>query len=124
MHQVDDVGEHAGVGVGQHAVAEVEDVPARGPALLDHPAHLAVDRRPVGEQHGGVEVALQRPPGPDPAGGLVERHPPVDADDVGAGVADQRQQLAGADAEVDARHVPMRPAPSKTARECGSTRSA
>ena len=70
-----------------------------------HPAHLAVDGRPVGQQDGGVEVALQRAAGADPAGGLVQRHPPVDADDVGAGVADQRQQLTGADPEVDPRHV-------------------
>ena len=107
MHQLGDVGEHAGVGVGQHAVAEVEDVAAGGAALLDDPADLAVDGRPVGQQDGGVEVALQRRPGPTRPGGLVQRHPPVDADDVGAGVADQRQQLTGADAEVDPRHVPV-----------------
>ena len=80
-------------------------MPAGGAALLEHPAHLPVDRRAVGEQHRGVEVALHRVAGADAAGGLVQRHPPVDTDDVGARVADQRQQLAGADAEVDPRDV-------------------
>ena len=87
------------------AVAEVEDVPAGRAALLDHPAHLPVDGGAVGQQHGRVEVALQRAVRSHAAGSLVERHPPVHADDVGPRGADQRQQLTGADAEVDPRDV-------------------
>ena len=64
----------------------------------------AIDGR-VGEQHGRVEVALHRPGAAGAPGGLVERHPPVDADDVGAGLGHRAEQLAGADAEVDPRHA-------------------
>ena len=53
----------------------------------------------------GVEVALQRLAAADPARRLVERDPPVDADHVRARLAEQAEQLAGADAEVDARHA-------------------
>ena len=54
-----------------------------------------------------VEVALQRAVRADPAGRLVQRHPEVDADHVGAGLAHQPEQLTGADAEVDARHAQL-----------------
>src|SRR3954451_303693 len=115
MHELGDVGEHAGVGLGEHAVTEVEDVAAGRAALFHDAAHLAVHRRAVREQDGRVQVALQGPRGADPAGGggaggggraSAGGPPPVHPDDVGTRVSDQRQQLAGTDAEVDPRHVP------------------
>ncbi len=59
---------------------------------------------PVAQHHGRVEVALDRR-GAEAAAGLVERHAPVHADDVGAGLGHRHQQLAGPDAEVDAGHA-------------------
>ena len=122
-------GEHVGVGVGQHAVAEVEDVPARGPALLDHPAHLALDGAAVGEQHGRVEVALHRAGRADPADRLVQRAPASRR---------RRRRRPRRRSAAAARRCPTpkwirgtsrtpcsrSPRPSNTARECGSTRSA
>ncbi len=51
----------------------------------------------------GSRLPLECLAGADPAGRLVQRHPPVDADDVRARLAEEPEQLAGADAEVDAR---------------------
>ncbi len=69
-----------------------------GGGLLPH--HLG--RR---EHQRRVEVALHGLARPDPADRLVERHPPVDPDDVGPGLPHVVQQLPRPDAEVDARHV-------------------
>ena len=105
MHQVDDPREHVRIGLGEHAVAEVEDVALGGGALGEDAADLAVDDVPAGEQQRRVEVALQRPGPAAAGGGDVQRQPPVDPDDVGAGLAHGAQQLAGADPEVDARQA-------------------
>ncbi len=70
-----------------------------------HLVHLGPDDGVGGEHHGGVQVALHRLARPDPGDRVVEGHPPVDADDVGPGLAHVVQQLAGADAEVDPRDV-------------------
>ena len=86
-------------------MAEVEDVALGGGALGEDAADLAVDDVPAGEQQRRVEVALQRPARPHAGGGDVQRQPPVDPDDVGAGLAHRAQQLAGADPEVDARQA-------------------
>ena len=51
MHQVDDAGEHVGVGRWQYAVAQIEDVPAGGCALPENAADFPLDHRPTGEQH-------------------------------------------------------------------------
>ena len=58
--------------------------------------------------HGASRRAGSRLPcsdrcGPDPPGGLVERDPEVDADDLCAGLAHRGEELAGADPEVDPR---------------------
>ena len=67
--------------------------------------HLGLDEIPRGQAHGGVEVALYGDVGSDALAGGVEGNSPVDADDVGARVRHQAEQLAGADAEMDAWHV-------------------
>ena len=69
VHQLDDAGQHVGVGVGQHAVAEVEHVAraaARRPRAISRTCGL--DRLPRREQERRVEVALQRPGRARPAG--------------------------------------------------------
>ena len=53
--------------------------------------------------------------------GPVEGHPPVDADHVGARVADQLQQFAGGHPEVDAGHTACRRLAASTLEEWGST---
>ena len=121
VDQLDDPREHVGIGLGQHAVAEVEDVPGVAAVAPQHVADLVGDDRPRRAEHRRVEVALQRRGRPDPAPGLVERDPPVDADHVGAGVAHQREELAGADAEVDAGHAEVGDALEAPPRLAGST---
>ena len=108
MHEIDDAGQHVGVGLGDDAVAEVEDVPGGGAAGLERRAGARGHRLPWREEQGRVEVALQRQVGTDPARGLVQRHPEVDADDIGTCPPHQRQQLARAHSEVDARHAGVR----------------
>ena len=116
VDQLDDAGEDVRIGVRRHAVTEVEDV-AGGPApLCDDSAHGVVDHRPVGLQQRRIQVALDDGARPEPPRRLVERHPPVDADDVRA------RRAASARA---ARPCPtpkwMRGtvSPSSTARLCG-----
>ncbi|GAA3496505.1 hypothetical protein GCM10019016_036060 [Streptomyces prasinosporus] len=84
-------------------MTEVEDVALEARGLLQHLARLGLDGLAAGEQHGRVEVALERLAGADAAGGLAQRDAPVDAHDVRAGLAHRAEELAGAHAEVDAR---------------------
>jgi hypothetical protein len=86
-------------------VAQVEDVPLGGLALLERVLDLALDDVERGEDQRRVQVALHRLARADALHRLRQRHAPVDADDVRARLAHVVQQLAGADAEVDARHV-------------------
>ena len=88
VHELDDGGQDARVGLGQDAVAEVEDV-ARcrlpRPRLASTARVGLLDHGPRRQAQGGVEVALQGVAGTDAPPGLVERHAPVDADHVGPG---------------------------------------
>jgi len=86
-------------------VPEVEHVRLGGLPLPQRLAHLAGDDLRRGEDQCRVEVALHRLARTDPADGVAEGHPPVDPDDVGARLAHVVQQLPGAHAEVDPRHV-------------------
>jgi Domain of unknown function (DUF4349) len=104
VNRLDHASQHVGVGRGQDAVPKIEHVASRGATLGHDPANLAFHDRPPRAEHRGVEVSLQGLAG-YPSGRLVERHPPVDPDDVRAGSTHQREQLTGADAEVDSRHV-------------------
>ena len=104
LHEVREPGQLVGVGRRDHAVAEVEDVAGRGGTGLEDlagPLEHHLGRR---EDQRRVEVALHGAAA-DPLDARGERHPPVDADDVGAGLTHQVEDLAGADAEVDARHA-------------------
>ena len=87
MHQLDDAGERGGVGLGRHAVAEVEHVRGCDGAAAQHVAHRRLEHRPRGGEQRRVEVALQRNARADPRRRDVERHPVVDADGVDADAA-------------------------------------
>ena len=75
--------------------------PPRG----EHVPHLRLHDLPRREDQGRVEVALHRLAWSDAHHGVVQRHPPVHPDDVGAGRAHVVQQLPRTHAEVDARDV-------------------
>ena len=74
------------VGVRQHPVAEVEDVPRRRTALVDDLSHPAGERLPGCEQQGRIEVPLDGIPATQPVERVRQRHPVVDTDDVRAGL--------------------------------------
>ena len=107
VHQLDDPGQHVRVGVRQHAVAEVEDVPGRRAALGHDPAHRALDHRPVGQQHAPGRGCPARRSGrrsgaAASSSGIRQSTPTTSAPALAASAS---EQLAGADAEVDPRHV-------------------
>ena len=96
----------AGSVSGRHAVAEVEDVAGGRATLGQHAADLASRRTgQSASSSAGSRLPCTARCRPDPAGRLVERDPPVDADHVRAGLAHQPEQLTGADPEVHRRHV-------------------
>src|SRR5450759_1254968 len=79
---VDELGEAPEVvarRVGEHTVAEVEDVPWPSARERENLTRLARDHLERREHHPRVEVALNAEV-TDPAPGLVERQAPVDAD--------------------------------------------
>ena len=80
-------------------------VPARRCGAVEHPPGALAQLRPRRKEHHRVEVALNRHVAaqPLPASGQVD--PPVDADDVAAGLTDQRQHAAGVGAKVNDRHA-------------------
>jgi hypothetical protein len=96
-------GQDAGIGVGRDAVAQVHHVPGRGFAAGEHVEGVRLQRLPAGGQQRGVDVALQRDAG-QPGGRLVQRGAVVDADGVRAH-GELLEEVAGAGAEVDARHA-------------------
>ena len=106
VDQLDDAFQRLGVGLGQHAVAQVEHVPAAtagvAPATSQHVAHRGLGRTPARRHDGGIQVALQPDVGGHPAPSSVERGAPVHADHLGAGRGDHVEQLGGVHPEVDA----------------------
>jgi hypothetical protein len=105
MNEFDKPRQHVGVGRRQHTVAEIEYVTARGSAARDDIARGLLDDLPRRENHCRIEISLQCVVSADALGRDVERYPPVNSDNVSAGFAHQRQQLTGADAEMNARHT-------------------
>ncbi len=92
LHELGEPRELVGVGRRDHAVPEVEDVTARGPAGLDDgagPGGHHVGRR---EDQRRVEVALHRALA-DHRDRPLQRGAPVDADDVGPGLGHQVEQV-------------------------------
>ncbi len=90
---------------GNDAVAQIEDVSRTAAGLLEDLAHALAEQISAGEQQDGVEIALHRDRVAESGPALVQGHPPIEADDVGAGFAHGRQQGRGIHAEVDDRHA-------------------
>src|SRR5205807_5842398 len=89
----------------QHAVAEVEDVSRPSTCSREHCTCLGGCDSVRSDESGGLEVALDAEPTPDPQPGLVERQPPVDADDVAAGSRHELEEVRRVCAEVDGGRV-------------------
>ena len=103
MHQLGKPGEHTGIGLGQHAMAEVEHVAFGRAARVQDTDRSPLDDVPGGQQDRRVEIALQRLARVHPAHRLIERHPPVHSDHVGSRLAHHSEQFTGVHAEVQPR---------------------
>ena len=88
-------------GGGDDAVAEVEDVAGAAGGGGEDLGDAGVEDFGRGEEGDGVEVALDGYGVVEGAPGLVERGAPVEAEDIGAGVAHGGQERCGVHAEVD-----------------------
>ena len=105
MNHPDDLTQNVGIDRRHHAVAQVEHVAGMATVASEHVAGALDGRSDPGQHHCRIEVALERDVVPEASAGPVEGNPPVDADHVGARVADQLQQFAGGHPEVDAGHT-------------------
>ena len=95
-------GELRRVGVGQHAVPQVEHVARSAAGLGQHAVGFALRSPPSRRQeHRGVEVALDALVRADPPPRVVQPDPPVHADEVRPGGCDLLEHPADAGAEVD-----------------------
>ena len=79
--------------------------PGRPPARCEHLARRRLDALPRAEQDGRVEVPLDGMLLADLVPAAVERHAPVEADDVSSRRRHVPEQRGRADAEVDRRRV-------------------
>src|SRR5215472_4539873 len=95
LDEVDDVEDGVDGGVGDDAVAEVEDVAGtaggEGEDLADAEFEEIFERK----ERDGVKIALHGNVGAYGAPALVERDAPVEADDVGAGLAEGGEEAGG-----------------------------
>src|SRR5437879_2035697 len=91
-------------GFGKDTVSEVEDVAEAAVGASQHVARPLPDQVGRPEQHRGVEVSLDASVVPDSLPSLVERHTPVQRDDVRARACDGLQQAGGIGPEVDPGH--------------------
>ena len=123
VDQLDDLLEHAGVGLGQHAVAEVEDVAGVAAVVGEHVAHLGRRRPATPARHERrVEVALHADVGAEPARGRRRVGTRQSTPTTSAPAARiSAEQLAGADAEVDAGHAEVGQPGEDPSRCAGST---
>src|SRR6059036_284308 len=101
MHRLDEQLKILDVGLGQDAVAEIEDV-TRSPRGATQDVARTLDHESGrSEQHGGVEIALHTALESKAAPTLVERNPPVEGNDVRAGLDDRLQQGRGTGALLE-----------------------
>ena len=98
--------------------------PGRPPARRSTSSAAAKQPFARAEQQRRIEVALDGAVVADDGPRLVERLPPVDADDVAAGFAHDRRRIAAVPTPkwID-RHAACRAARRRSARVCGSANS-
>src|SRR5688500_5377021 len=101
MDEVDDTLQPVGIGLGQHPVAEIEDVYGAAESL-ENVASVFFDHIPRSQDDRRIEISLQDLVRPESRTGRVEWHPPVDPHHLGARPGHQFQQLRGAHTEMDA----------------------
>src|SRR5581483_11769922 len=93
------------VGLGEDAVADVEDVAGPAAGALEDVEGGRLRPLPRAEEDGGVEVPLHRAARADGEPAPVERDTPVEADRVASRRRHRLEQMGGAGAEVDRRNA-------------------
>ena len=83
---------------------QIEDVPGPAAGLGEYLTHAFAEQIFSGKKSDGVEVALHRNRVAEGGPALVQGHPPIETDHVGAGLAHGGQKGCGVHAEVDDRH--------------------
>ena len=112
-----DPGEHVRVGLRQHAVAEVEDVPRRGadPRRATRRTSASTTGQSARSSSAGSRLPCTARPGPTrraaSSSGTRQSTPTTSA----PASPISAEQLAGADTEVDPRHARVGRAPASTA---------
>ena len=90
---------------GQDAVAEVEDVPAPPRDGVQDAVGRLFDALPGAQENRGVEVALHAAPRAEGLPAAVDRHAPVEADDVAPRRLHLAEEVRRSRAEMDRRRV-------------------
>src|ERR1700704_7053176 len=88
----------------QHSVAEVEDVARPSAGSAKNLAGALAHELGWAQQHGRIEVALNAAVLTETLPADIERHPPVEGDDIWAGRRDRLDQRTGVRPEMDARN--------------------
>ena len=88
-------------GVGDDAVAEVEDVAGSAGGVGEDFGDAGFEDLFGGEEGDGVEISLHGDGVVEGAPGLIEGRAPVEAEDIAAGLAHGGEERCGVDAEVD-----------------------
>jgi hypothetical protein len=104
MHQVHHGADRLHIGLGQHAVAEIEDVAGLAAGAFQNLPHLPVALGWGREQHRGLEIPLDRARRADAAPRVIERNAPVHADHVSPCRREILQERRCPRAEVDNRN--------------------
>src|SRR2546422_6602809 len=105
MDEIHDSPHGSDIRLGEHAVAEIEDVARTSTGAGEDVMDLTGALRGGREQCRRVEIALDRAiPAPDAGPGSVQRNAPVDADHVAAGCCEIFEKGGGAGAEVNHRN--------------------
>ncbi len=84
MHGVDQGDSVVGGSLRQNAVTEIKDMARSSVRLGQNALHAAANFRPIGKQHGGIEIALYAPVVADRPPSDIEIDSPVDADHLSA----------------------------------------
>src|SRR6266508_2968579 len=108
VDELHELPEHGRFGVGQDAVAEVEDVPVAACDCFEDPERRGLSPLPGAEQEGGIEIPLDGAVRADDLPAALDRDPPVEADDVAADGGHVAEEMERAGAEVDRGHVHAR----------------
>ena len=103
MHEVDHRSGLVDVGLLQHPMTQVEDVPGAACRLLKDVGHPAFQLVAPAQQGDRIEIPLDGALGARQFPGLVEPDPPVHSDDVWTGLGQQRNQCRVACGEIDDR---------------------